>query len=55
MIMIPKSVVFFILGFVSAIVLLIILVIVSIKHENNKNQMVLDKFLESLSNKDDEK
>ena len=54
MIMIPKSVVYFILGFISAYVVLIIVGIIISKKQAKQKQMIFDKFLESLNNKDDE-
>lgn len=54
MIMISKSVVFFILGFISAYLILIIAAVIVYKKQAKQKQMIFDKFLESLNNKDDE-
>ena len=46
--MIPSSIVYFILGFVSCFALIILLVVISINKENKKRKEMLDKFTKSL-------
>ena len=56
--MIPSSIVYFILGFVSCLVLIITWVIVSINNENKKRKEIIDKlttnFINSLKEKEDD-
>lgn len=56
--MIPSSIVYFILGFVSCLALIIVWVIISINKENKKRKEIIDKlttnFVNSLKEKDDE-
>ena len=54
MIMIPKSVVFFILGFVSAIILLVSIAVISAIRENEQRQILFDKLLESARKSDED-
>ncbi len=53
MILIPKSVVFFILGFISAFIVMIVIAVVGVRQQRRNEEKLLDKFLESLNNKDD--
>ena len=56
--MIPSSIVYFILGFVSCFALIIMLLVISINKDNEKRKEILDKlttnFVNSLKEKDDE-
>lgn len=52
--MIPSSIVYFILGFVSAVVLIVAWGIITIKNENKKRKEMLEKVVNSLKEKDDE-
>ena len=58
MIMIPSSIVYFILGFVSCLALIIVWVIISINKENKNRKEIIDKlttnFVNSLKEKDDD-
>ena len=54
MIMIPSSIVYFILGFVSAVVLIVAWGIITIKNENKRRKEMLEKVVNSLNKKDDE-
>lgn len=54
MIMISKSVVFFILGFVSAIILLVSIAVISAIRENKQRQILFDKLLESARKSDED-
>lgn len=52
--MIPSSIVYFILGFVSAVVLIVAWSIITIKNENKRRKEMLEKVTNSLNKKDDE-
>lgn len=52
--MIPSSIVYFILGFVSAVVLIVAWGITTIKNENKRRKEMLEKVVNSLNKKDDE-
>lgn len=56
--MIPSSIVYFILGFVSCFTLIIVWAIISINKENKNRKEIIDKlttnFINSLKEKDDE-
>lgn len=56
--MIPSSIVYFILGFVSCLALIIVLAVISINKENENRKEILDKlttnFINSLKEKDDD-
>jgi hypothetical protein len=52
--MIPSSIVYFILGFVSAVVLIVAWGIITIKNENKRRKEMLEKVVNSLKEKDDE-
>lgn len=52
--MIPSSIVYFILGFVSAVVLIIAWGIITIKNENKRRKEMLEKVVNSLKEKDNE-
>ena len=56
--MIPSSIVYFILGFVSCLALIITWVIISVNKENKNRKEIIDKlttnFVNSLKEKDDE-
>lgn len=56
--MIPSSIVYFILGFVSCLALIIVWAIISINKENKNRKEIIDKlttnFVNSLKEKDDE-
>ena len=52
--MIPSSIVYFILGFVSAVVLIVAWGIITIKNENKRRKEMLEKVVNSLKEKDDD-
>ena len=52
--MIPSSIVYFILGFVSAVVLIVAWGIITIKNENKRRKEMLEKVVSSLKEKDNE-
>lgn len=52
--MIPSSIVYFILGFVSAVVLIVAWGIITVKNENKRRKEMLEKVVNSLKEKDDE-
>lgn len=56
--MIPSNIVYFILGFVSCLALIIVWAIISINKENKNRKEIIDKlttnFVNSLKEKDDE-
>lgn len=56
--MIPSSIVYFILGFVSCLALIMVWAIMSINKENKNRKEIIDKlttnFVNSLKEKDDE-
>lgn len=56
--MIPSSIFYFILGFVSCLALIIVWAIISINKENKNRKEIIDKlttnFVNSLKEKDDE-
>ena len=56
--MIPSSIVYFILGFISCLALIIVWVIISINKENKNRKEIIDKlttnFINSLKEKEDD-